>query len=150
VSDPYRWLEDSDSPEVERWVRDQDALARASLSRLPYRDAMADRLRELSYVENVGIPRHAGSRWFFQKRNAHDEKYALWVRDNKSSPDRVLLDPNAWSADGTVSLGAWSVSWDGSKCAYAVKANNSDEATLHVIDVAAVVVCPVDGIEGTK
>jgi prolyl oligopeptidase len=150
VSDPYRWLEDSDSPEVERWVRDQDALARASLSRLPYRDAMADRLRELSYVENVGIPRHAGSRWFFQKRNAHDEKYALWVRDNKSSPDRVLLDPNAWSADGTVSLGAWSVSWDGSKCAYAVKANNSDEATLHVIDVATGVVSPVDVIEGAK
>ena len=150
MADPYRWLEDSDSPEVLRWVRDQDALARARLSRLPYRDAIADRLRELSYVENVGIPRHAGARWFFQKRNAKDEKYVLWVRDGKSGSDRVLLDPNAWSADGTVSLGAWSVSWDGTKCAYAVKANNSDEATLHVIDVATGVVSPVDVIEGAK
>jgi prolyl oligopeptidase len=135
---------------VQRWAREEDAFARARLSKLPFRDSIADRLRALSYVENVGIPRHAGSRWFFQKRGAHDEKYAVWVRDGKSGPERVLLDPNVWSADGTKSLGTWSVSWDGSKCAYAVKTNNSDEATLHVIDVASGLVSSVDVIEGAK
>jgi prolyl oligopeptidase len=150
VSDPYRWLENAESPEVQQWARDQDAFARTRLANLPFREEIANRLRELSYVENVGIPRHAGSRLFFQKRDAHAEKSAVWVREGMSGPERVLLDPNAWSADGAVSLGAWNVSWDGSRCAYAVKANNSDEATIHVIDVATGVVSTVDVLEGAK
>jgi prolyl oligopeptidase len=62
----------------------------------------------------------------------------------------MLLDPNAWSADGSSSLGVWSVSYDGKRVAYSVKANNSDEATLHVMDVATGKKSDVDVIEGAK
>jgi prolyl oligopeptidase len=150
VPDPYRWLEDGKSEEVKKWTDEEDALARAYLSKLPGRDDLAARFKELFYVESAGTPRRLGNRYFLPRRDAGKEKFTLYWRDGKGGHDRVLLDPNAWSADGSVSLGVWSVSWDGKKVAYAVKGNNSDEATLYVMDVATGKKSDVDVIEGAK
>jgi prolyl oligopeptidase len=150
VADPYRWLEDGSSEEVKRWADEENALARAYLARLPGRDDIAARFKELFYVESAGVPRHVGTRWFYPKRDAGKEKFTVYVRERKDGDDRVLLDPNAWSTDGSVSLGVWSVSWDGKTVAYAVKANNSDEATLHVMDVATGKERARDLIDGAK
>ncbi|MDP9151569.1 MAG: prolyl oligopeptidase family serine peptidase [Myxococcota bacterium] len=166
VEDPYRWLEDGKDPRVRRWADEEDALARAYLAKLPGREAIAARLKELSYVENEGTPRHLGDRWFYPRREAGKEKYAVYWRQGKPAGDgarrgrdahgaadpkeKVLLDPNAWSTDGSVSLGVWSVSWDGKTVAYTTKSNNSDEATLCVMDVATGKKSAVDVIEGAK
>ncbi|MGH7270853.1 MAG: prolyl oligopeptidase family serine peptidase, partial [Polyangiaceae bacterium] len=152
VADPYRWLENASRADVKAWVRDEDAMARAFLKDLPGRDALAARFKELFYVESVGVPRLLGGRLFYPRRDAGKEKAAVYWREWKSGreSERVLLDPNTWSADGSVSLGVWSVSHDGKKVAYAVKGNNSDEATLHVLDVATGKPSAVDVIEGAK
>jgi prolyl oligopeptidase len=150
VSDPYRWLEDAKSPDVVAWVAAQDAYARRELARLPNRDALAARLKELSYVESVGTPRRAGGKLFYPRRDAGKEKYTIYVRARPGEPERVLLDPNAWSTDGSRSLGVWSISNDGGRVAYTVKGNNSDEATLYVMDVASGKKSDVDVIEGAK
>jgi prolyl oligopeptidase len=165
IVDPYRWLEDGKSDAVKTWLGGQDAFARAWLGKLPERDAIAARLRELFYVEGHGTPQHFGSRWFFAKREAKSEKWVVHVRDGAlanvpsvanaapktaAATDRVLLDPNAWSKDGSVALGRWSPSHDGKKVAYAVKPNNSDEATLEVLDVDTGKTSDVDRIEGAK
>ena len=150
VSDPYRWLEDAQSPEVRAWTAAQDQVARDYLSKLPERDAIAARLKELFYVENVGTPRHLGDRWFFPRRAAGQEKFAVFWREGRHGADRVLLDPNTWSSDGSESLGVWSVSYDGKTVAYSVKSNNSDESTLYVMDVATGKKSAVDVIEGAK
>ncbi|MGH7440357.1 MAG: prolyl oligopeptidase family serine peptidase [Polyangiaceae bacterium] len=153
VSDPYRWLEDASSDEVKRWTADQDAFARARLAQLPGRDAIAARAKELFYVESEGTPRRLGHRLFYPRRDAGKEKQTVYWREiagGKPGPEKVLLDPNAWSADGSSSLGMWSVSYDGNRVAYSVKANNSDEATLYVMDVASGKKSDVDVIEGAK
>jgi prolyl oligopeptidase len=150
VADPYRWLEDGQSDEVKAWSGEQNALARSVLSRIRGRESLVARLKELFYVESVGMPRHVAGRWFFPKRDAGKEKFAVYWREGRDGPDRVLLDPNPWSADGSVSLGVWSVSYDGKTVAYAVKQNNSDEATLTVMDVATGRKSAVDVIEGAK
>ena len=150
VADPYRWLEDVTNDEVKQWTRDEDAFARAHLAKLPDREAIAARLKELFYVESTGTPTHRAKRWFYPKRDAGKEKFAVYWREGKDGADRTLLDPNTWSTDGSVSLGVWSVSWDGKRVAYAVKANNSDEATLYVMDVATGKKSDIDVIEGAK
>jgi prolyl oligopeptidase len=150
VADPYRWLENGNSEEVRSWMAAEDALARAKLAALPGRDAFAKRLGELFYVEGMGIPRRFGTRWFYARKPATSEKWIVFWREGRNGKEHVLLDPNSWSADGTKSLGAWSISWDGKKVAYNVRENNSDEATLHVMDVATGKVSEVDVIEGTK
>jgi len=150
VADPYRWLEDAASDEVKKWTQEQDAFARARLSRLPEREAIVARLKELFYIESVGVPHRLGGRLFFPRRDAGKEKFTVYWREGKTGKDNVLLDPNTWSSDGSVSLGVWAPSYDGKRVAYAVKSNNSDEATLHVMEVATGKVSDVDVIEGAK
>jgi prolyl oligopeptidase len=150
VADPYRWLEDGKSEEVKKWVDAEDALARAYLGKLPRRDAIAARFKELLYVESEGTPRRLGNRLFYPRRDAGKEKTAVYWREGRSGPEKVLLDPNEWSTDGSASLGVWSPSWDGKRVAYTVKANNSDESTLYVMDVATGKKSAIDVIEGTR
>ena len=150
VTDPYRWLEDANSPEVQAWMKAQDDLTRQRLASLPGRDALAARLKELLYVDSLDAPIHRGTRYFFARRHANREKSIVYWKDGAEGEEKVLLDPNAWAADGSVSLGSWSVSWDGKRVAYGKKINNSDEATLYLMDVATGKVSDVDVIPGAK
>jgi prolyl oligopeptidase len=150
VANPYRWLEDGSSEEVKAWSRAQDGYARERLAKLPERDAIAARLREVYYVESLGIPGHRGQRYFVTKKGAQDEKGIVYVRDGKAGKDRVLLNPNEWSKDGSASLGTTSASHDGRYMAYTVKTNNSDEATLYVMDVTSGKKLDIDVIPGAK
>lgn len=148
VSDPYRWLENGKSADVQAWMRAQDDLTRAKLASLPEREAIAARLRELIYVAARGAPVSRGKKLFYMHRGATQEKAALYCREGER--ERVLLDPSAWSSDGSSSLLGWTVSWDGRLVAYNRSENNSDEATMHVLDVATGETSAIDVIPGTK
>jgi prolyl oligopeptidase len=150
VLDPYRWIEDGKSAEVQQWMEAQNALARSELAKLPERDAIAARLKELSYVDEIGTPRHRGSRYFWRRKHADKEKAIVYWKEGKKGEEKVLFDPNKWSTDGSKSLGAWEVSWDGKTVAYAVHKNNSDDATVHVMDVATGKESAIDAIEGGR
>lgn len=150
VPDPYRWLEDASSPEVKSWMAAQDDLARKELGKLPIRAKLLARLKELAYLDSVSAPVRRGAFTFLQRRHATKEKSVVYWKDGKSGEEKVLLDPNTWSKDGSASLGDWQPGWDGARVAYQVRANNSDEATLRVIDVATAKVSEVDVIEGAK
>src|SRR5262249_25678095 len=85
------------------------------------------------------------------RRLATKEKPIVYYRETKNGAEQVLLDPNAWSeGDKNISLGGWWPSWDGKRVAYTIKPNNSDESTLHVMEVATGKVSDVDVIEGAK
>jgi prolyl oligopeptidase len=150
VKDSYRWLEDEKSPEVQAWMKAQDALTRQRLAGLPGRAELEARLKELLYVDSLEAPVHRGSRYFYARRHADKEKSIVYVREGAEGAEKILLDPNAWSTDGSASLGRWSVSWDGGTIAYGKKVNNSDESTLYVMDVATGKVSDVDAIDGAK
>lgn len=144
-NDPYAWLEDEKAPEVQSWLAAQDAFTRGQLARLPGREALSTRFRQLYYVDAVSAPTVRGNRSFYVRTFATKEKSILYVRDG-DGPERVLLDPNAWT---NVSLGDWSPSWDGKKLAYNQNPNHADEAVLHVLDVDTGKDLP-DVIPGTK
>lgn len=137
VADPYRWLEDEKASEVQAWMDAQDAFARARLTTLPRRDALAARLREVFYFDAVGAPTHRKGRYFFTRKHATKEKMVVYWKAGKAGAEQVLFDPNTWSADGSSGLGGWWPSRDGKLVAYARKENNSDESVLHIRDVAA-------------
>ena len=150
VPDPYRWLEDEKSPEVQAWMDAQDGFTRAHLRGLPGRDAIARRLSELLYVDVLGAPRHRGNRYFYARQFATKEKAVVFVRQGRGGPERVLLDPNGWTTDGSDALGGWWPSWDGKTVAYTVRHNNSDEAVMYLLDVATGKRSALDVIEGAK
>ena len=136
VADPYRWLEDASQPEVKAWMAAQNAYARAQLAALPGRDALVDRLKSLFYYDALGAPLHRGGRYFWTRKHADKEKMVVYWKDGAAGEAHVLFDPNTWSKDGSVGLGGWWPTWDGTTVAYNVRANNADESELHVLDVA--------------
>jgi prolyl oligopeptidase len=137
VADPYRWLEADVrvSEEVAAWVEAQNAVTDAYLAQLPGRDHIADRLRELWNYERYGLPEHAGDRYFYTRNDGLQDQSVLYVADGLDAEPRVVVDPNAWSGDGTTALAGWEPSPDGARLVFAVQEGGSDWRTLRVLDV---------------
>jgi prolyl oligopeptidase len=136
IADPFRWLEDEKSPEVQQWMKAQDDFARAQLGKLPGRTELVDRLKQLYYFDAISAPLHRKGRFFFTRKHADKEKTIVYWRQGQKGAEKVLFDPNAWSTDGSKGLGGWWPSQDGKYVAYAVKLNNSDETETKIIEVA--------------
>lgn len=150
VSDPYRWLEDEKSADVQAWMKAQDDFARARLKDLPLREQLTKRYHELYYLDAVGVPVKRGGRYFYTRQKKDKEKAVVYWRNGEKGEEKPLLDPNTWSNDNTVSLGVWVPSWDGKKVVFAEKPNAADEATLYVLDVDTGERSKVDVIPGGK
>jgi prolyl oligopeptidase len=149
VEDPYRWLEPVDAPEVQAWVREQSAYSRRVLDALPTQAELTRRFTEILYLDAISAPEVRSGLQFYTRRYKTKEKSILMVRP-EGGAERVLIDPNEMSPDGSVSMGNWFVSWDGKKVAYSLRENNADEATLYVRDVATGKDSAVDVISGAK
>jgi prolyl oligopeptidase len=150
VADPYRWLEDGTSPDVQTWVARQHSLARHHLDAFDGRGALAQRLSRLFYLDSLSPPHRAGDRLFYKRYHADKEMAVLYWSDADGAAERVLIDPNTLPAGGTTSLGAWVPSYDGKTLAFALHENGADEATLHLMDVASGTVSSVDRIEDAR
>ena len=137
VADPYRWLEDADDPATRAWSKAQDELVRPFLDRIPERDRLAARLRDLS-VGLVTPPTVRGDRSFIMRRHPDQEHAVLVVLgpgDDPLTGGRVLVDPSALSDDDTITLDGWLPSPDGTLLAYLLSDAGTEESSLRVMDV---------------
>ena len=122
VADPYRWLEDEKAPEVQAWMKAQDALRARALAKLPGRDALAQRFHELFYVDAVRRPSRRGSRFFYMRTHKDKEKAIVYWRDGEYGQEKVLLDPERLEQGRHRVAGPWVPSWDGKRVAFAAEA----------------------------
>jgi prolyl oligopeptidase len=135
VADPYRWLEDDNSKETAAWVTAENKVTFGYLEAIPQRAKILQRLKGLWNYERFSVPLKEGGRYFFTQNPGLLNQARLMVADTLDAKPRVLLDPNALSPDGTVSLSGWDVSEDGKKIAYAISRSGSDWQEWHVRDV---------------
>ena len=135
IADPYRWLEDDQSPRTREWVVAQNRVTFDHLGSIPQREAIQRRLRALWNYERYGVPFRRGGRYFFTKNDGLQNQSVLYVADSLEAKPRALLDPNTLSSDGTVALANYSVSEDGNLLAYGVSIAGSDWQEWRVRDV---------------
>jgi len=139
IADPYRWLEDPDSPGTQDWVTRQNAHTEAELSAYPERDWFQRTMSAILARPRAGVPVKK-SGWYFVGRNdgtqAQDVVYVAESLDELLSAGRVLIDPNTLSADGTDSLGSFTISPDGKYFAYGINESGSDWTTFRLLDIA--------------
>ncbi|MGI9244435.1 MAG: prolyl oligopeptidase family serine peptidase [Verrucomicrobiales bacterium] len=127
VADPYRWMEEIDSGETKAWIAAQAELAQGYLSKLPGRERIEKRLEEIWNYDKIGMPRREGGRVFYSRQSGLQNQSVLyWREDREGAPEKVLLDPNKFSEDGTVALSGYSVSEDGKFLAYGLSSSGSD------------------------
>lgn len=135
VADPYRWMEDLDSPEIKQWIDQENQLTRSILDQFRDRDAMQRRLMDLINFERFSAPIVRGSRYFYWHNTGLQNQSVLFWMEGLSGEPKVLLDPNTLSADGTVAVIDLSISDDGSLAAYSIADAGSDWITWHMRDV---------------
>src|SRR5688572_7219605 len=134
IPDPYRWLEDTDSPETKAWVAAQNRVTFAYLAGIPEREAIRARLTQVWNYPKYSVPSKAGKRLFYTENSGLLNQAILFVSDG-DKPARVLLDPNTLSADGTVAISTWKESPNGRYLAYGVSLAGSDWQEFRVRDV---------------
>lgn len=135
IIDPYRWLEDQDSPETRQWIDAQNKYTLSLLDGLPSRPRIQKRLTELLRVDTVSTPFEQGGRYFLFKKRAEDDLSILYVRKGLGGKDEVLIDPHTLSADHTTNIGLDDASGDGRLILYSIRRGGEDETELHVMDV---------------
>ena len=135
VADPYRWMEDLESPAVADWVAAQNRVTFAYLEKLPLRDRFKQRITQLWDYPKVSVPVREGGRYFYTKNSGLQRQAPLYVRASLTAEPSLVLDPNLISPDGTLSLQQWTPSPDGKLMAYGMSEGGADWRTIHVRDV---------------
>ena len=105
VKDSYRWLEDDRSKETESWVKAENETTFAYLNNISFRSDLKKRLEYLWDYEKISAPFKEGEFTYFYKNNGLQNQYVIY-RQKENEYAEVFLDPNQFSKDGTISLGA--------------------------------------------
>src|ERR1700723_1318812 len=92
ITDPYRWLEDQNSPRTRQWIEEQTAYTRAYLDAIPRRDRIRKRVDELLTDKDV-IPDlwKIGARSFFLRRQRNSEQHSIVMKEGLLGEERVLV-----------------------------------------------------------
>jgi prolyl oligopeptidase len=137
INDPYRWLENDNSPETAKWVEDQNKVTFDYLDKIPYRQKVKERLEKVFNYPKYSSPFRRGDSYFFFKNDGLQNQSVAYIQKGLDGKAEVLLDPNTFSSDGTSRLGAFSVSKDGKYLAYGISQGGSDWQTYYVMEIAS-------------
>ncbi|MDP2390143.1 MAG: S9 family peptidase, partial [Acidobacteriota bacterium] len=135
VADPYRWMEDLESPEVAQWVAAQNAVTRAHLDGLPHRAPLVSRLTELWNYSRSSVPGVENGVLFYSRNSGLQRQAPVYRRCGADGEATLALDPNVLSPDGSVSLAHYAPSPDATLLAYACAKGGADWETIRVRDL---------------
>jgi prolyl oligopeptidase len=135
VADPYRPLENPDSPESRAWIEAEDKITFDFLKTIPERDGIKKRLTEIWDYERFGAPFKEDGRYFFSKNTGLQNQNVIYTTTNFSGTPRELLDPNLLAKDGTIALSGLDVTDDARLMAYGLATAGSDWQQWKVRDV---------------
>jgi prolyl oligopeptidase len=135
VADPYRPLENPDSPESRAWIEAENKITFDFLKTIPERDGIRKRLTEVWDYERFGVPFKEDGHYFFSKNSGLQNQNVIYTTTNLSGASRELLDPNLLAKDGTIALGGFDVTDDARLMAYGLATAGSDWQQWKVRDV---------------
>ncbi len=137
VADPYRWLEDDNSEQTAEWVKAQNEVTFAYLNAIPFRDKIRERLTKIWDYPKVTAPYKEGGRYYYSKNDGLQNQYVVYSKEALDGDERLVLDPNTFSEDGTVALTNFSPSEDGKYIGYGISRGGSDWNEYYVMDAAS-------------
>ena len=136
VADPYRWLEDDNSDKTARWVEAQNNITFTYLENIPQRNAIKERLTEIWDYEKVSAPFKRGEKYYFYKNEGLQNQSVLYSADDLGGEEKVILDPNTFSEDGTVALSGTYFNQEGNLLGYAKSIGGSDWKEFYIKDLS--------------
>jgi prolyl oligopeptidase len=132
IADPYRWMEDLNAADVAQWVKAENAVTEKFLATLPMRERFRSRITELWNYPKIGLPFREANRLFYTKNSGLQRQSVYYMRPSLDAPEKVVIDPNVLSPDGSVALSLFTPSPDGRYLAYGQSQGGSDWSTVYV------------------
>ena len=142
ITDPYRWLEDQDSPRTREWIRLQQEHARSYLESIPGRERIRERIRELLDVETYDSVQKAGNKYFFRKRLPGQEQPCIYFRQVADGKDQLLIDPASRGTGSYTAVKPLLLSPDGRLLLYEVKEGGERTSTFELLDIESRTILP--------
>ena len=136
VPDAYRWLEDDNSAETAAWVEAQNNVTFGELERIPFRQVLHKRVKQLNNYEKYSAPSRKGPYFFFSKNEGLQNQSVLYIQKGYRGKAQVLIDPNTWSTDGTVRLATFEPSKNAKYAVYGISRSGSDWQEFKVMELA--------------
>ena len=135
VADPYRWLENDTSAQTAAWVEAENKVTNAYFKKIPFRDKLLKRLQQVVNYDTSTTPSKHHGKWYVSRHTGLQNQSVIYQMDELGGEERVFLDPNALSTDGTVALKSLSFSNNGRWAAYSISRSGSDWEEFFVIDL---------------
>ncbi len=135
VQDPFRWLEDGESPESRQWVRKQSAYSAKYLDQVASRERIRTRMTQILRSGSISTPVEAGGRYFYSRRDDDQDQPVVYMRESVRGEDEALLDPNAMGGDGTTTVDWYVPSKDGKMLAYGKSTEGTETSTMYILDI---------------
>jgi prolyl oligopeptidase len=135
IEDSYRWLEDFTSEESKDWVSRQNQYTQQFIGENKYKKSINKNLNKIWKTESISTPYKVEDKTFYYFNDGTWQQSKLMIRECMDCEARVLLDPNKFSEDGTISLGGTSVSNNASLLAYSISDGGSDWRTWKVLNI---------------
>ena len=135
ISDSYRWLEDFTSDESIEWIQRQNKFTKRYIKKNKYKRGIENYLNQIWESESISIPFKVKEKIFYYFNDGSFQQSKLMIKDCETCEGRVLIDPNTFSEDGTVSLGGTSISNNASHIAYSISDGGSDWRTWKVMNI---------------
>lgn len=149
VADPYRWLEEEESEETKKWIEAQNQVTASYFANIPYRKKLNERLSDLWNYPKVFAPFKAGDYYLLYQNNGLQNQNVLYIKKGIDGEEKVFLDPNEFSADGTISINSQSLSNDYRYLAYSISRSGSDWNEIVVKELESEKVLE-DTVKGVK
>ena len=135
ISDPYRWLEDFTSAESIDWINRQNNFTENFIKKNKYKENLENYLNKIWENESISTPFVVNGKIFYYFNDGTFQQSKLMIKDCEECKARVLIDPNTFSDDGTISLSGISVSNNASRAAFAISDGGSDWRTWKIINI---------------
>jgi prolyl oligopeptidase len=132
VVDPYRWLEDHQSPEVRKWTEQQNKYTRAWLDKFTARKAVLQRLKQLN---DVATNEYAKMTYENGKLYAISGDLLVSLRSaDEPDSERILVDAPSVLGKRAASIDFFNLSPDGRHIAVSLSADGREDGTVMLFD----------------
>ena len=135
ISDSYRWLEDFTSDESINWVKRQNNFTKKYIGKNKFKRDIGEYLEKIWENESISTPYKVEDKTFYYFNDGTFQQSKLMIKDCDECEERVLIDPNTFSEDGTISLGSTSVNNNADHIAYSISDGGSDWRIWKVMNI---------------
>lgn len=135
VTDSYRWLEDMNNPEVQKWFKDESEYTNSIIKKIPGRDALFNRMKEIQSLggDQYGPVKQSGNNYYYAKNKKEESFHKLYFRQGLTGNEVLLLDPSTLKKGATITN--YVVSPDQKKLAITISQDGAEVCDIYIMDL---------------